>query len=1057
MNSLQASVSENSPPILNQNAISVHLEGVPLENALRRIADRGGLDLIYGNYPILFEKGVTLHREKVGAREALRMVLEETEFALLALSETRFVLVKESSASATQELKTLSPELGIEPQEVQVSSISPSAAPVQEGTIAGRVTDAKTGDAIPGVNVIVVDLPDQNLGAATNAKGEYEISGVPSGEHTLEARFVGYKTVSRTVEVDAEETATLNFRLQEKAVGLEEVVVTGMTGQAERKEVGNSISSVSVGELEASPTQIEDVLSGAIPGVSLNIGEGMSGSGSQIRLRGNTSISQANAPLIYVDGLRIRSTGFPKNVPPVGYSGRSANVTANPINDLNPVNIKRMEIVKGAAATTLYGTEAAPGVIQITTKEGSDGEARWSFRTQQTYQDLQAFGPPSAPFYRIEPLLRRGHQQNYSGSVRGGSESINYFLSASYGNNTGVLPDDNQQKFSTRANIGFTPVDDLQVDFNTYYVDDDVQNPPAGNNAQGITVNAFRGDANYFGDGSPSTIRQLLETELTTERDHFVIGGTANYSPLEGFNSRLRVGIDRADMELRSYRPKGFVFAPDGKMANRNWVSNLVTFDFVSNLEFDITSDLGSRLSVGGQRVRTTTRYVWGYAEGFSSPGEPTLSDGATSLSFEERITEVTGGVFAQNVFDYLDRYFVTVGLRVDGNSAFGEDFGLQPYPKVSFSYVISDESFWKDEWGNLKLRAAYGHAGQAPGTFDAVRTWTSQPWGEESAFLPGNVGNPELGPERTVETEGGFNLTTFSDRLSVDFTYYRQVTKDALLPVTQIPSKGFAGSQLENVGELKNSGLELTVEGTVFEAGQWGLDLEGALSTNHSEVLDLGDAPPFEVSGGGWIEEGAPYPAVRGRRVLNAEKQAEPKYLRDENGNITYDIYGPNNATHTIGLSPTVQLPHNMTLSARFEYQGGHYMTDGASSNAAFRDNSPVCQPFYDNPGQTTALMRARCGQQELSKPYNPWVYPADFLKLRDATLRMPVPFAQSVVRGATFSLSVRNIRLWLNDDFKAFDPGMTGQEGLGQSTRGITEHIPAPYSVTATLDVAL
>ena len=933
--------------------------------------------------------------------------------------------------------------------------LSVGGAYAQQGTIEGTVTDAESGQPLPGVNVVIGEL---NTGASTNANGQYTIEDVPTGTYEVTAQFVGYQSQTQDVEVSAGQTVTVDFALSGETVGLDEVVVTGAAGQAQRREVGNTVSSISVGELEGNPTSVEDILSGSLPGVTLSVGEGMSGSGSQIRLRGNTSVSQSNAPLVYVDGLRIRSGGYPKNVPPVGYDGRSANITANPINDLNPINIERVEIVKGAAATTLYGTEAAPGVIQIFTKEGSPGgEPVWNFRVQQGYSEMQEFGPSNAPFYRVGPFIDRGYRQNYSGSVRGGAEGITYFLSGSYGDSNGVLPDDSQQKFTTRANFGFSPLESLQVDFNTYYVNDAVQNPPAGNNAQGLTLNAMRGNQNYFSDGSPGTIRQVLETEMTTERDHFVIGGTANYSPLENFTNRLRVGLDRTDMELRSYRPLGFVFAEQGKMSNRNWISNVTTVDLVSNLEFDITSELGSRLSVGGQFVNNTTNSVWGYAEGFSSPGEPTLSDGALTLSFESRIQEINAGAFVQDVLSYRDRYFLTLGFRIDGNSAFGDDFGLQTYPKASLSYVISDEEFWNDDWGTLRLRGAYGHAGQAPGTFDAVRTWASEPWGGQSAFLPENVGNSQLGPERTVETEGGFNLTTLNDRLSVEFTYYRQITDNALLPVTQVPSEGFAGSQLENAGELRNSGIELNVEGTLFESGDWGADLGASLSTNQSEVLDLGDAPPFSVSGGGWITEGEPFPAIRGRRILNPNEVAEPEFLRDDNGDITFDVYGPNNPTHTVSVRPRLELPYDMVLSARAEFQGGHYMTDGASSNLVSRNNVAQCQPFYENPDQATALKRARCDEEIESGAYSSYVYPADFLKLRNVTFRAPLPFLQSSTQGTSFSLTVRNIRLWLNDDFEAFDPEMTGQEGLGQITRSITEHIPAPYTVTATIDVSL
>jgi outer membrane receptor for ferrienterochelin and colicin len=934
-------------------------------------------------------------------------------------------------------------------------SLSPANLAFGQGTIEGEVSNAETGEPLPGVNVVIEEL---GRGSAADSEGRYVIEGVPAGTHEITARFVGFQSQTKEVMVSEGETTVVNFRLEEEAIGLDEVVVTGAAGRTQRREMGASISSVDVGELALSSSpSMEDLLAGASPGMDLNIGEGMSGSGAQIRLRGNSSISQVNAPLVYIDGLRIRSTGFPKAVPPVGYSGRSNNTTANPINDIDPSTIDRVEIVKGAAATTLYGTEAAPGVIQVFTKEGTERKAQWSFRVRQGFQNMQEFGPSNTPFYRMDPFLKRGHQQKYSGSVIGGNQGINYFLSTSYTDNVGVLPDDNQQKFTTRANIGFNPAEFLNIDFNTYYVNDDVQNPPAGNNAQGLTLNALRGEANYLGTTEPSEIRKTLDTSIKTSRDHFVIGGTANYSPVEPLNSRLRVGLDRADMELRTFRPRGFLFAPEGKMSNRNWVSNTITLDFVTNYDFEISSDLSSRISVGGQRIQEITNEVVGYAENFSSPGEPVLSDGGSTLSFEDRIEKITAGGFIQGVLRYLDRYFLTVGFRLDGNSAFGDDFGLQPYPQASLSYVVSEESFWNDDWGTFRLRGAYGHAGQAPGTFDAVRTWENAPWGDQSAFLPGNVGDPSLGPERTVETEGGFELTTLSDRLTIDFNYYRQITKDALLPVTQIPSKGFEGSQLRNAGELKNSGIEFSVQSTLYESGEWTFDLGGSVATNQSEVLDLGDAPPFTVSGGGWIEEGEPFPAIRGRRVLNEEEVADPEYLRDENGDIAFDVYGPNNPTHTFTLEPTITFPYGIQLTSRFQYKGGHYMTDGASSNVAFRQNAPMCQSFYENPGQTTALERARCDVDELSKPFNSWVYPADVLKLRSATLRTPLPFAQSVAQSASFSLSVNNIRLWLNDDFWAFDPEMTGQEGLNQVTRSITEHIPAPYSVRASIDITL
>src|SRR5262249_9586580 len=159
--------------------------------------------------------------------------------------------------------------------------------------------------------------------------------------------------------------------------------------------------------------------------------------------------------------------------------------------------------------------------------------------------------------------------------------------------------------------------------------------------------------------------------------------------------------------------------------------------------------------------------------------------------------------------FGLKDRYFLTVGGRLDGNSAFGEDFGFQVYPKASASWVISEEGFWKPALGTLKLRAAYGSAGRAPGAFDAVRTFNQVGWGGAGAVRPGNLGNPGLGPERTTELELGFDESLLDGRLNVDFTYFNAKTTDAIFSVRTIPTNGFLQNTLKNVGEMQKSGLE--------------------------------------------------------------------------------------------------------------------------------------------------------------------------------------------------------------------------------------------------------
>jgi outer membrane receptor protein involved in Fe transport len=174
----------------------------------------------------------------------------------------------------------------------------------------------------------------------------------------------------------------------------------------------------------------------------------------------------------------------------------------------------------------------------------------------------------------------------------------------------------------------------------------------------------------------------------------------------------------------------------------------------------------------------------------------------------------VNAGFFGQALLDFKDRYFFTAGLRVDGNSAFGDDFGLQVYPKASLSWVISDESFFPGD-AQLKLRAAVGAAGRAPGAFDAVRTWRG--------FFPSNVGNADLGPERTTEFEAGFDAGFWDNRITSEFTYYHKTTDEALFYARQMPTLGFLDSQLANVGKIENKGIEAMIDArTSARSGKW-------------------------------------------------------------------------------------------------------------------------------------------------------------------------------------------------------------------------------------------
>jgi outer membrane receptor protein involved in Fe transport len=364
----------------------------------------------------------------------------------------------------------------------------------------------------------------------------------------------------------------------------------------------------------------------------------------------------------------------------------------------------------------------------------------------------------------------------------------------------------------------------------------------------------------------------------------------------------------------------------------------------------------------------------------------------------------------------------------------------------------VSDEGFYPKALGTLKLRAAYGEAGRAPGAFDALRTYLPVGWGGQPAFRTNTVGDPDLGPERSKETELGLDATALDGRVSLDVTYYHTNTTDALMPVRQIPSLGFIASQLENVGRLRKHGAEIALNGDVVRTRPvtWNAGVTAAF--NASKVVSLGGAPAFELNRYGWIIEGQPVAVLRGRKVLNPDAVAAPQL------DSAY-LFGPSQPTRVIGLTSSLTFPHGIVLSARGDYQGGNYINEDASYEAISRAVQwPTCFDAYakqsapNDQSKWTASERSFC--DPVSARPDLFIFKADFFKLRDVTLRAPVPpRLLRGVRGAQLSVSVQNWWRWQSSDMRLFDPEMAGNDGFNQTVRYISEHIPAPATVLAQL----
>jgi TonB-dependent SusC/RagA subfamily outer membrane receptor len=906
------------------------------------------------------------------------------------------------------------------------------------GTIRGKVTNA-AGQPLPNAQVFVVGTP---TGAQTGADGGYTIGRVAAGTVTVRARLIGYEASERSVVVADGAVAAADFRLTPSAVSLDQVVVTGTAGSARKREVGNSIGQVSVASLPEVPTNVSNLLAGRVAGVNISGGLGNAGSGSAIRLRGATSMALSNQPLIYVDGVRTRSDEYPRNGIFQGATQRGANAYGSPLNDINPDDIERIEVVKGAAATTLFGTDAAAGVIQIFTKRGSQGAPKWTTQLNSGFSRLQKFGTDAVPLIYMDPFIRDAGRLGLQAQVAGGTQAgVRYLFSFGADNTDGVLELDNERKYQLRTNVDFSPMKNVQMSWNSSFSTNLITQTPAGNNAQGVTLNAFRRDRNYFGKADPDTIKLVYGQRLNSNVDRLLLGSTITWTPVANYSSRLIVGFDRSSLENRNVRPYGFPGAVTGIIQNQVWQNKILSLDWANNYDWQVSDGFKATLSAGTQYVNSLVGDVVAYSENYPAPTEPTVASGSLRNADENRLKNITGGAFAQALLGFKDRYFVTVGARVDGNSAFGESFGFQTYPKASASWVVSDEGFWRERLGTLKVRAAYGAAGRAPTAFAAVQTWNPVGWGTAPAVRPLNLGDPNLGPERTTETELGFDHTAFDGRLSVDFTWFRAVTDDALFFVRNVPSQGFLASSLGNAGKIMKRGIEAAINATLLERDNLAIRAGLNASTNVSKVLSLGGAPSFSIGNFGWVIVGQPAPVVRGRLIRNADVVGAPI------DTVVNHTFGPSQPTLILSPSLNITTWKGISISVRGEYQGGAFLNEDASFQALSRSVLwPSCErayPVIAAGGDLTPRERLTCVPANARQDM--FIFPADFFKIRDLTVTVPLGKLIPRTASSALVLSAQNF-FRRNYGMPLFDPEMSGNDGFNAPVRYISEHIPAP-----------
>lgn len=920
----------------------------------------------------------------------------------------------------------------------------------QQITVTGTVTSAETEETLPGVNVTIVGTAS---GTVTNFSGEYSLS--VASDATLRFSYIGFQ--SRDVAVDG--NTVINVELNESTATLDELVVLGYATISKR-QVTSAVAQVSGENLNviASHDPI-DMLEGRMAGVVVGTSSGQPGSDASIQIRGRGSISASSSPLFVVDGI-------------IG----SDNAVA-------PSDIASITVLKDAAATALYGSRASNGVVVITTKRGRAGSTLVNVRSsvgfsqaitgntefmnaQELYDWHQNLVNASAgPFYNRPELLTHdtnwwdqgfdgGATQNFEASVSGGDDRTRFYLSGGYYNEEGTSIGTNFDRLSGRVNIQHNLTDQIEVSAQvsgTYSSRFDVV---SGNpySMLRFAESSVPWDTPYNADGTVRTGREAdwysrdSENPLhgmqwnTDEANDTYLTGDLNlrYNIADWVSFRtnnrfsLSNGFDVVFQDSRSAAgsPRNGTIEHGRNSSNSVITSNL--FNFNKGWARQSLSGLAG-FEYSDSRYEDTNALGIGLA-----PGMKILSAAATALGTTGNINENAFASFlAQAEYEWDETYIATVSFRRDGSSRFGINNRWGNFWSVSGSWIISNESFMEDVdyLDQLALRGSYGTTGNASisnygayGLYSFTRNYFGIP-----ASWPSRTPNPDLTWEVAKTVNVGLDVD-FMDRVNFSVDVYRRDNEDLLQNVT-LPGTSGISSQLQNVGTVRNYGIEFQITTQNVQSTRFNWNTTLTLSSNKNEVIKLSNGEAIN-SGNFRFEEGYDMNSVYMRKWIGVNPQTgAPQWevvTRDEDGEITSravtedygtansQIIGTTTPKFLGGLNNSLQYG-NLSLNIFFTFNQGSqdYVGGGGNDHGAYMTtNKRKLQPgesYWRQPGDNaTYPAQIVNGNNSSQLESSLYLYDSSYLRLRNARVAYDLPSDGSILQ----AIGMRSLRVYASGD---------------------------------------
>jgi TonB-dependent SusC/RagA subfamily outer membrane receptor len=895
----------------------------------------------------------------------------------------------------------------------------------QERTITGRVTSADDGSPLPGVNVTVKGT---TTGTAATVDGTYQLS-VPDNS-TIVFSFIGLITQ----EVPVGNQSVINVQLRADVRQLNEVVVSGQGVGIEKRRLSTTVDVVTADQIKAIPAQrLDQVLQQAIPSAQIQLSSGQPGTASIIRARGVTSAQGSTTPVIYIDGVRVDNLNTAAALSLDTGGGQSSALADIPVE-----NIERIEFIKGGAATTLYGSDAANGVIQIFTKKGTAGQSRINFETQLG----SMVGTKDYLHFKetADYLFRPSLTQNYRIGMDGGNDNVTYSFSGNIYGDKGFRYNNDQKRYNLRTTIS------AKVNKRTTYT-----------GSIGYTSNNFGRDYNAntsfstfaslengsYGDLSKLNAEEQQEVRETVQgiQDLLNITETVNrfqtshaieFKPIDKITINGTVGMDFRTSRQKEILTVKLLTALDtddqgsidvydrtfkglSGTLNAQYRENAGDFSFITTLGGQFFRNQDFQVNFSGTNVTEGSQII-------NNAGERTA---------QEYIGILTNyGFYGQENLGFKDKYFLEFGLRGDGSSAFGEEIGIQFYPKVGVAYNLSSEEFFKaippTIISNLKLRANYGVAGNFPPPFINQRLINVFPYNGTSAYTFGLPGDDNLKPEKTYTYEVGGDLGFLNNRITVGVTYFHATTKDALFGAPFAPSSG-QDNQTRNLGEILNKGFEIASSFQIVKSDNLDLTFNASVNTIENKVLTNGGAPEFSIGGfqflGSFVKQGLPVGYFRGNI---------PTF--DEGGNLVSSVGNANLGSalpKSYGNSSiNLTFKKRLTLFVSASYQVG---STGVNLDETLR----FFNGLSDDRIPQATLDAFNEGTVNFTQLGAVWAEKTDFLKVRNISLsyRVPSQFYGNVFKNLELGFNVTNP---FNFFSSTFDPEVTGSGATSSLTAG-------------------